>query len=515
MASMIGSDLRMITFDLTKAGRRLEPAIFNGAHLFAQDEIPVRGQLQIKNGHLLCIRHSDVPIGLATLWDVHDCGKIFLPTTRLPERDKPYNLAVELARARLLRINHKREEWGMADPKLNEEHLEQIDNALDNFIKALCCLDEPQKAAQLADQALVLALKGGEAMTLAHAKIFLERRALAQGFGRHAFGCCLDPLRMKDLDYRNHVKENFHFVTIPISWRQLQPEEHKLQFELLDECVQWLNRNRIAVKVGPLVGFAPAYLPDWLYIWENDFEQVREMAYDFVTAVVNRYGSKVQAWDVISGMNAENCFKFTFEQIIEMTRSVALAAKRSSPRSLVLVEITEPWGEYYAQNQRTVPPIIYADMVGQSGVPFDGFGIKLRFGRGSAGMRARDLLDISSLLDRFAIFQKKVHLAAVQVPSEIDPRDANAKAPDPGYWQGPWKPDIQAQWLALIYQIALSKPFVETVTWNDLADNPKGILAAGGLMTQDLQPKPALLRLQQLKGRLVRSTPRPRPKTAP
>ena len=504
----------MIRFDLSKAGRKLEPALFNGAHLFAQDEIPVRGQLQLKNGHLLCIRQSDVPIGLATLWDVPDFGRIFLPTTRLPEREAPYNLAVELARARLLRISHKRGEWGMTDPKLADEHLEQIDKALEMFIQALCCLDEPQQAAQLAEEALASALKGGEAMTMAHAKIFLERRNLAQGFGRHTFGCCLDPSRMKDLEYRKHIKDNFHFVTIPISWRQLQPKEHELEFELLDECVQWLNRNRVAVKVGPLVGFAPAYLPDWLYIWENDFEQVREMAYDFVTAVVSRYGNKVQAWDVISGMNAENCFKFTFEQIIEMTRSAALAAKRASPRSLVLIEITEPWGEYYAQNQRTVPPIIYADMIGQSGVPFDGFGIKLRFGRATAGMRARDLLDISSLLDRFALFQKQVHLASVQVPSAADPRDGNGKTPGSGYWHGPWNQDIQAAWLAQIYQIALSKPFVDTVTWQDLADNPQGILLSGGLMTQDLQPKASLLRLQQLKAQLVRAT-RPHPRPAP
>jgi len=292
-------------------------------------------------------------------------------------------------------------------------------------------------------------------------------------------------------------------VTVPVSWQQIEPKEQEQNFEWLDECINWLTRNRIAVKVGPLLRFSPLSVPDWLFIWENDFEQVREMAYEYITRVVQRYRSKVQAWDVASGLNAENCFKFTFEQIIEMTRSAALAAKRASHRSLVLIELSEPWGEYYALNQRTVPPLIYADMVGQSGVNFDGFGIKLRFGRGAGGMRARDLLELSSLLDRFGVFGKPVHLATVQVPSQPDPRNNNGRIGEAGYWHGSWTEQIQADWLEQAYQIALSKPYVETITWQDLVDRDDGIIQNGGLLRKDLSPKPAFDRLCKLKTELV------------
>ncbi len=496
----------MIRFKIYDQGKEVADMPLNGSYLFAQDEIPVRGRLEFADGELLGIRHSDSAIGLASLWNVPEFGKVFLQTTRLPERDKAYNLNVEIARGRLLRLNQKREEWGMVDLQLTEEHHKLIDGAMDNFVLALCNAEKPGQAALYADRSLKLAMDAGEAMAAAHAEMFLARRSSTQGFGRHSFGCCFNPSRIKDKEYLKLIKSNFHFVTIPVSWRQIQPEEQRQDFELLDECVEWLSHNRIAIKVGPLISFSPNMVPDWLYIWENDFEQLREMAYEYVTSVVERYGNKVQAWDVVSGLNADNCFRFSFDQIIEMTRSACLAAKRAFQRCLVLVELTEPWGEYYAVNQRTVPPMIYADMVVQSGVNFDGYGLKIRFGRGGAGMWSRDLLELSGLLDRFAAFGKQVHLSGVQVPSRPDPRDNVGKIGDPGFWHEPWSEEIQARWLDSVYRIALSKPYVETVTWQDFADCEDGILMSGGLVNSDLTPKAVYETFGGLKKNLVKPT---------
>ena len=342
-------------------------------------------------------------------------------------------------------------------------------------------------------------------MALAHAQMFLGRRTNGQGFGRHSFGCTFDPNRIQDKKYCKFIKNNFHFITVPISWKQIEPKEQELNFDLLDECVNWLWQNRIALKAGPLVSFSPPAVPDWLYIWEHDFEQVREMAYEFITKVVERYGRKVQAWDVVSGMNVDNCFKFSFDQIIEMTRSAALAAKRASARSLALVELTEPWGEYYATNQRTIPPLIYADIVCQGGVPFDGFGVRVCFGRGGGGMRTRDLLELSSLLDRFGVFGKPLHLSGVQVPSHPDKRNNNGKVGEAGHWHGVWNEQIQAQWLEQVYQIALSKHFVESITWGDLIDREDGILQQGGLLKQDMTPKKAFNVVHKLQAELIRT----------
>jgi len=490
----------MIRFLVFDAGRQLTQMPLAGLHLFGQDEIPVRGQFDFADGNLVGVRHGDTAVGLTRLWDVPNVGRVMLQTTRLPEHSEPYNLNVEIARGRLMRISHKREEWGATELPLTEASHQLLDDALENFIAALCNIDDPGKAAALADESLAGAVRAGEAMTISHANTFLQRRCQTQGFGRHSFGCVLDTARIRDPKYLQILKENFHFVTVPISWKQIEPQEQEQNFDLLDECVNWLHHNRITVKVGPLLSFAPAMIPDWLFIWENDFEQVREMAYDYITRTVSRYGRKVQAWDVISGLNADNCFKFSFEQIVEMTRSATLAAKHAAPRSVVLVELTEPWGEYYATNQQTVPPFIYADVLCQGGANFDGFGVKIRFGRGPGSMRARDLLEISTLLDRFAVFGKAVHLASVQVPSQQEEEDGS-------HWHGPWTQENQAQWLDSLYRIALSKPLVETVSWRDLADRDGGVLLHGGLLNRDLTPKPPFEPLCRLRQELLRGGP--------
>ncbi len=498
----------MIRFEIFNKGKQVKELSISqkGMYLFGQDEIPIRSQLEMSDGQLLGIRHNDSNVGLVTLWPVDKFGQVVLQTTRLPDRDKPYNLNVELARGRLLRINQKREDWGMSvnGHSLSKKQHELIDRSLDKLVDALSYIDDPPRASLAADESLYWAMQAGEMMSRVHADLFLKRRLETQGFSRHSFGCCMDINRIHDSKYLEYIKNTFRFVTIPIGWKQVEPKEQERNFDILDECVNWLHHHHIAVKVGPLLSFSLGALPDWLFIWENDFDQVRDMAYDYITEVVERYGRKVQAWDVCNGLNANNCFKFSFEQIIEITRSSALAAKRAAPRSLILVGITEPWGEYYAYNQITLPPMIYLDMICQSGVNFDGLGLTLRFGRGGAGMRVRDLLDISSLMDKIGIFGKPIHLSCVQVPSQPDVRDAsNPRMGEAGSWHGSWNEKNQADWIQQLYRIALSKPFIETITWADLADRNDGILTHGGLFTADMVPKQAYKALCNLKKELV------------
>ena len=335
----------MISFEVFNDGKAVQDVSANSMYMFGQDEIAVRGQMELHDGLLRSNRHGDSAIGVSTLWPVRDFGKIMLQTTRLPAKQQPYNLNVEIARGRLLRISQKREEWGMSDWSLSQEHHGLIDAAMEKFIQALCHLKEPSKASKLADESLELSVRAGEEIALAYSNSLIARRSASQGFGRHCFGCCFDPNRINDKKYLQYIKSNFHFVTIPISWRQIEEKEHERNFDVLDECVNWLSRNRIAIKVGPLLKFTPEAVPDWLYIWEHDFDQVREMAYDYVTSVVERYCRKVQAWDVVSGLNVNNCFNFSFEHVVDMTSSAVLAAKRSASRALVLVEVSQLWGD--------------------------------------------------------------------------------------------------------------------------------------------------------------------------
>jgi len=162
-----------------------------------------------------------------------------------------------------------------------------------------------------------------------------------------------------------------------------------------------------------------------------------------------------------------------------------------------MIEITQPWGEYYASNQRSIPPMLYADMIVQSGIQFDVFGVQLKFGLPRDGCWQRDLFQVSSMLDRFSTLGKPVMISALQVPSS-PPELVPGVGTSPGVWRRPWSDALQAKWLEAVTDIALSKPFVEAICWQDFVDIPPKALNQtqsmpfGGLTNADLSPKPSL-----------------------
>jgi hypothetical protein len=173
------------------------------------------------------------------------------------------------------------------------------------------------------------------------------------------------------------------------------------------------------------------------------------------------------------------------------------------PTARTLVTITHPFGEYHAKNRGSVPPLLYAEMVSQAGITFDGFGLELELGVPQPGMFNRDLFQISSMLDRFSTLGRPVFLTAVGVPGRpgADPDDTSAGRMDPsfaGRWRKAWDPALQAEWMEAVYQVALSKPFVESIAWANLADVNQ-TLPGGGLLDDMLRPKPAYAKLQQLR----------------
>ena len=105
----------MLRFDVYNNGAPAKDIDLSGAYMFAQDSIPLRADLAAHNGQVRCMKRVPGASGLALLWDAGTAGRFLVPTTRLPERGKSYNLNVELARAQMMRIAQKREDWGLFD----------------------------------------------------------------------------------------------------------------------------------------------------------------------------------------------------------------------------------------------------------------------------------------------------------------------------------------------------------------------------------------------------------------
>lgn len=478
-------------FLVFKNGQPLKDFTLSGAYLFGADIIPLRhvDSIEFSDGVIDCQKKSHDSAGLSLLWPVNGDTRLLLNTTRLPEREEPYNLNIELARARLMQITLKREDWALFDQ--TDEFDQKAQQVQDLFIQALQHIKNPAKASEYADQSLKKGLEFSETLAARHAEQFLAIRFRNKALGRHSLGCEISLDQMADEKYRKWLLEMFGFVTVPVNWAQVQPGPDEYDFSKLDECMKHLAGRRLAVSVGPLLRFTSDMVPRWLRDEKPSFEKIREQAYEFINTIVSRYSKFVHAWRVISGMNAVNCFGFNFEQVIEITRTACLAAKAADAKSRKMVELLCPWGEYYAQDKTTVPPLVYADMVIQSGINFDAFGLQFHFGKDIPGMHVRDMMQISSRLDCFAAVPKAVHITGVSVP---DHSGTESSAPEnAGVWRKTWDQAQQAEWLEAFYKVALGRPYINTVTWSALADHPELPVEGTGLLTQKLTPKKAFL----------------------
>jgi len=492
----------MLRFAVYHDGKPARSVNLAGAYVVGSDGVPVRADLDFKGGEIICTKKTAGPAGLALPWSVGSGGRMVAETTRLPERDRPYNLHVELLRGRLMRISQKREDWGLHDFEGTEDITAQIDKARNQLVAALTA-DTPAQASAAAEQGLTVGLHAAELLSAFHAQIFLNRRRQVGGFPKRLFGCVVD-LDRTDAAYQKHLLEAFDYITIPFNWREIEPREKEFNWDKIDRWVEWAAKHRMPIRGSGFVCFLERHVPDWLYIWEHDFEAVRDLIYEHIRRIIGRYGQYIQVWEVISGIHAENCFSFNFEQLMELTRMTTAVTKQLAPRSTTIVDLVTPWGEYYARNQRTIPPLLYAEMIVQSGVNFDAFGLQCYFGLGAESLYVRDIFQISAMLDRFSAFGKPVHITGIQVPSDVtsEPTEiwgSKTTVKAGGAWHRDWSEETQRAWLKRVFHIALSKPFIEGVTWRSLADGGHGYLPHGGLLRADLTPKPAFEELLAIR----------------
>jgi len=491
-----------LKFEIYRDGTRLTTFAPTAAIVIGPESVPMPGEVSFRDGMLVVHRADTQAAAVGLLWDAGSQGQYHLETTRLPPRPEPYNLNLELARMRLMKIVQKLEDWNLFDFPRIEKYTQRFKDAQMLFADALGYKDDPAAAARLADQSLAISLDLSEQLAAFHCELLINRRRAGNGFARHVFGCRVNPA-IQNQKYREMLINNFDYAVMPMSWKQLQPQEGEFETTEVDHWVETLALKRTPIIAGPLVSFDGPDTPAWLYVWENDFDTIRELTYQYVQKVVHRYRKAVAAWNVVAGLHTNIAFAFTFEQIIELTRLVVAQIKNMLPNSRVLITVSHPFGEYAAKAKSGVPPMLYAEMVAQAGINFEAFAVELELGVPEPGHFMRDLFQISSMLDRFATLGRPVSLTAVSAPGRAnpDPGDRSEGRLDPsaaGRWHRPWDPQLQAEWLEAVYRIAMSKPFIESIAWGSLADISPA-LAGGGLLDDMLQPKPAFTRLQAMR----------------
>ncbi|MEM6855563.1 MAG: endo-1,4-beta-xylanase [Planctomycetota bacterium] len=498
----------MLKFLVFQDGQPATSWPLRNAYLVDSEGNGVRCEFYFEDGQVLCEKREAGTAALCLQHVAGDLGELTLQTCLLPEREEPYLLAVELARHRLMTVYNKLEDWAMFELEEGHPVSKREVKAREAFIEALSYQkDDPVKAHDLANESLAASLDGSEELALAHSELLLNRRKETGSLPKAPIGCGV-ALDQGDDRLRAGLDASFDYLQLPLPWKQLSPEENEYRWDEMDAWAAWAQQHNKPVIAGPVVSFEPSCLPDWLYIWEHDYDTVRDLIYEHIERVVTRYKHVVSAWNIVSGLHVNSHFTFNFEQLMDLTRMSTMLVKKLHPQASVIVELRQPFGEYYAQNPRSIPPMMYVDLLIQSSIQFDAFGVRYPMGQAVDGQFTRDLMQVSSMLDQFAGFGKQVFLT-VGVPSEpvTEMMIASTKSDDPvddnsGYWRRPWSPVVQGHWLEAVMQIAMSKPYIEGVSWTDLVDHANIELPLSALVNDDQQPKAGFKRLVNFRRNL-------------
>lgn len=552
--------LSFVLFDPpSPSGEHVEPALHH-AHMFGADDVPMPADISLDGGVIRCDKRSPESAGIALQFHVESApgtagpglGPITLQTCLLPDREKPYLLSLELARHRLMLILNKMEDWALFDLPPTDPGLTLFEKAREAFTKAVVEQSntagmQPERpytpAAEMhSRQALSLAMEAGEQLTLTQARVQFSKRMSGE-LALAAAKVSSPPNALTDhevAESRNALLGSVgvilpsppqigavvsaeqctpalqkavttccDFVTMPLRWVDMEPTEGRYVFSKTDRWIEWAVRTaRMPIVAGPVIDLRRGNVPEWLYIWEHDYETLRELVYEHVKNLVTRYRRTVGTWTVVSGLHVSSNFTLSLEQVMDLTRLAVMVVRKLQPSAKVQVQIDHPWGEYYATaSTRAMPPMMYAEMIGQAGINPDLFALCIEMGQPEPGRSTRDLMAFSALLDKYAALEKPLAIAAMSAPSKPpEPDDLGLGGEnDPGYWRTQWSPQAQAAWMTKMFAVAASKPYVHSIAWHEMYDEaPTGKANQAssrhdGLFDANLQPKLALWRLAEIR----------------
>lgn len=545
--------LRFVSLDPTPTTTGILP----GAYLVGKDNVAIAGEVTVRDGIVVCEKGSSEAAAIAVQLDLgqerldqlggdttiegvtlRPLGTWTLQTCLLPQRESPYLLVLELARHRIMMFLTKLEDWQAIESTEGTLPMRLYEAAKTAFVQAMVHAHDSilsdSQASKLALRALWIALEASERLALQQAQQDFTPRSngsmyesietehtdpakrkpiLHPGRGgvmlplKPAIGTVVSPNVFAPMT-QDAITRSCDFITVPMRWIEMEPAEGEYDYTKTDRWIEWAIRQaKIPVVGGPLIDFRSASVPDWLYIWENDYETLRELVYEHIKTLVTRYRRTVTRWTVCSGLHCGEHFKLSFEQMMDLTRICVLVTRKLHPRAKIQVEITQPWGEYHTHDRASLPPLLYAEMLSQAGIQIDAFSLRMQMGSYRPGLQTRDLMAFSSMLDQYAMLDRPITISSFGAPSsKINPRDTLPDTPGPGMWRRPWDEDTQADWLSAYGAVALSKPYIESICWHELADNSGSTdMRTGGLMDIKGLGRLSLDRLTDLRTAVVES----------
>ncbi len=348
---------------------------------------------------------------------------------------------------------------------------------------------------QSAYAALADGLHAGERIAVARANNRISRFASPRKDFK--FGCLIAPYASGGQVFSDRVTKLFNFATCSwYTWKNEEPVDQRIDYGRMDSSLQWCWDRKIVAK-----GFGYCYMirgatPEWIRSWT--FEKILPEYARVVKQTMARYSGKLEYAEIMNEAHDKaNSWKLSHEQVLQIAKAVFDAARKGSPTVKRQMNHCCLWAEYAKatnpDGSRRWSPWQFVRDCFAHGVDYEIIGLQLYYPQ-------YDLMEIERMLDRFAVFNKPLHITELATASK-DGLDKSSMRPNtaaPG-WHGPWTETTQADWMQGVYTLCYSKQNFEAVGWWDLGDKPGHFWPYGGMLHDDLSPKEAYSRLEAMQ----------------
>jgi hypothetical protein len=480
---------------------RITEEVLRFTYVSGMDRTPWVVDTAADGGELVLERDVSDSGSVTVPWHVEGHGLVALSTGTLAERWEPYHLPLELARGTIHGLRGQLFEWqsmGLTVP--NEVH-NRLREALREFSAA--AVRQEDGDGKMAQNALRIALDGAQLLAAAYADQLIAARRRATGRLPAFLGCALSGEEMDEAATRFYLAA-FNMAMVHVYWRDVESVEGRFDWSACDRQVAWCREQGLRVCLGPLLQPDTRGLPDWVYLWDDDYDSLLAAAGQFIEALVKRYRDKVDIWQCAARVNSSQVLRFSEEEKLRIVAWIVCRVRQLDPEHPVLVGIDQPWGEYQGRRAVDLSPIHFADALVRAHLDIKAFFLEMNFGCYSGGSLLRNEIDLNRLLEYWGLLGVPL-LVGLTIPSADGP-DAKARQ-NIDFTAGSWSLADQQAWTARYVPLILAKTGIHAVVWNQFEDGKPHEFPHAGLITSQGQAKPALRTMAALRAAFI--NPRP------
>jgi hypothetical protein len=449
------------------------------AYLANLEESPYRTRATWQGEELSFDREESESATLTIPWITGDRPPLALSTGTLVERSRPYILPVELARGTVYRLRIYAFAWQSLGLVLPDGFEGLLHQGLKTLARAVTSQDQPAVAAEMAQQAIDLALVASSALCSAYGEQSIPARKGAVSRAPFLVGVTLDD-QPPDPPLAQRVLAACNMLAAPFTWSRIEPAENARSWQFSDAQIAWCQARQVRICGGPLLRLDADALPNWLDF--ADFDAALAKVERHLLAVAERYAGRVHLWNSSAGVNTSLELPLTEEQRLRLTvRAIEIvrAADRNTP---IIITLDQPWGEYLRDERRQLSPIHLADVLVRGDLGLSGFGLRINVGLTHGATLPRDVLEISRQLDRWSVFNLPL-LVELSLPFTGSPDDRSQQA-----------------WIEQVAPVLLGKPAVQAVFWGRLTDGDGDEFSDRGLFDRQGHAKPEFQAFSTIRG---------------